>query len=84
VSIKSLFACLAVIASDAAPVQPDFAYVDHGSVVLLRPLNRGAWDWVAEHIPPDYSLFGGAIPVERRLFKPILDGINDAGLTYTD
>jgi hypothetical protein len=85
VSIKSLFAAIASIGADIEPRQPDFAYVDHGSVILLRPLNSNAWDWVADHIPPDsYTMWAGAVPCSRNLFRDILKQIDDAGMTYTD
>lgn len=65
------------------PRQPDFSYVDHGSIILLRPLTRAAWNWIGDHVP-DYALFGGAIPVERRYFPDMLDGIDADGLTFID
>lgn len=84
-SLKSIFAVLALVAADIEPAQPDFVYSDEGSIILLRPLTTAGWDYVADHIPPDsYTLWAGAVPVQRNLFQPILDGIDAAGLTYTD
>lgn len=68
---------------EITPRQPDFSYVDHGSIILLRPLTKAAWNWIGDHVP-DYALFGGAIPVERRYFPDILDGIDADGLTFVD
>lgn len=68
---------------ESQPRQPDFSYVDHGSIILLRPLTKAAWNWIGDHVP-DYALFGGAIPVERRYFPDMLDGIDADGLTFID
>lgn len=81
--IANATAVVVSVAPDIKPRQPDFSYVDHGSIILLRPLTRAAWNWIGDRVP-DYALFGGAIPVERRLFPDILDGIDADGLTFVD
>ena len=52
-----------------------------GSVYLLRPTSRRGSAWVAEHIAPDATVFGGAIVVEHRYVRAIRasNTLNDGG-----
>jgi hypothetical protein len=55
----------------------DFRIENHGSVVLVRPLNDEARDWLQEHT--DGQWFGDALAVEPRYVENLLVGAVDAG-----
>lgn len=60
----------------------DFDFADHGSICLLTPRTPSAFDWVDEHLPDDAMRWGPeSIVVEPRYAAPILEGIEDEGLT---
>lgn len=60
----------------------DFTITNHGSLLLLRPTTDEAKEWVEEHLThPETQFFGGAVAVEPRYIQPIIDGIEDDGLT---
>jgi hypothetical protein len=43
---------------------------NHGSIVLLRPLDEDARTWLDEHLDPDGQSWGGAKAV-RRIYDPL-------------
>lgn len=60
-----------------------FALVDHGSIAILTARTQAARDWIAENMPAHAQTWsGGGVVIEPRYALPILDGIDDAGLTY--
>ena len=59
----------------------DFQVQDHGSVVILQPLTEAASDWVDENLPTDVMTWGGGVAVEPRYIMPIIEGIEEDGLT---
>jgi hypothetical protein len=59
---------------------PDIRVEDHGSIVLLRPLNETADQWLGENLDPNALTFGNAVAVEPRYVGPIVAGAREAGL----
>ena len=58
----------------------DIVIEDHGSLILLRPLNDGADKWLREHTAEDAQWFGGALVVEPRYVSDIVNGAINDGL----
>lgn len=67
--------------SGSSPTQPDFICENHSSVFLLRAISPAAFAWIEEHLPPDRITFGNAVAIDHRCFWPILEGIQNDGLT---
>lgn len=61
----------------------DFHFFDHGSITVLKAVSGGAKDWVDTHIPEDALYWAGGVVIEPRYVEPILNGIEDDGLTVT-
>lgn len=59
----------------------DFLIVDHGSVIIVRPMTDSAKDWVLDNVDYDSGTFGFGVPVEPRYFPDLLAGIQDAGFS---
>ena len=61
----------------------DFEIADHGSIIILKPLNDYARYWIDDNLDPEGQWgFGGAV-IERRFFEPIYDGLVADGLTIS-
>lgn len=60
---------------------PDFLVENHFTLFLLFPRSESARIWCDEHLPPDHLTFGQGIVIEARCFWPILEGIQNDGLT---
>jgi len=58
----------------------DFAFRNHGSVVILFPLTAQAKQWVSEHLPEDAPRWAGGIAIEPRYFGDIMHAIDLYGL----
>ena len=61
----------------------DFELENHGSLLVLRPLNSEANEWMQDHLPvdePETRFWGHAIVIEPRYVAPIVDGIVRDGL----
>lgn len=58
----------------------DLSVENHGSIFLLRANTDAGRAWVAEHIPDDAQVFGGATVVEHRFIADIAAGAIDDGL----
>jgi len=60
----------------------DFDFSNHGSICLLTPRTEEALCWVDEFLPEDVMRWGEySIVIEHRYVDPILQGIEDEGLT---
>jgi hypothetical protein len=59
----------------------DFTVTGGGSIYLLRPLTDAARAWVDDHIPDTAMWLGRAVAIEHRYLWPIVEGIDEAGLT---
>jgi len=60
---------------------PDFTVKNEGSLVLLEPFSDQARDWVDEHISENAQWYFGAVVVEHRYIEPIIEGIQEDGMT---
>lgn len=56
----------------------DFIIANHGSIITLTPMTAAAKEWAAEFLPDDAP---SGIAIEPRFIDPILQGIEDDGLT---
>lgn len=64
---------------DQAPIV-DLDVEDHGSVVLLRPLNDAASAWMREKCEaPAWAWTGGALAVDHRMVMAIVEGARSDG-----
>ena len=58
----------------------DFHISDHGTVILIRPVSEAAHQWVEENVVVEpWQWFGGALGVDHRFARDLLDGIAAAG-----
>jgi len=58
----------------------DFQIENHGSVVMVRPLNDAARAWVDENVGlEDWQWLGGAFACEPRMVEHLAAGMVDAG-----
>jgi hypothetical protein len=58
----------------------DLSIQNEGSIYLLRGLTERGLSWIAEHIPADAQMYGGAIVVEHRFIGEIAQGAVNDGL----
>lgn len=72
-----------IIAVIAQRKPVDFVILDEGSIILLRPENDDAQQWIDDHIGDEALSFGTAIVVEPRYIANIVSGIEADGLTYS-
>ncbi len=66
--------------SPAPQTQPDILVENHFSLILFRLLTPAASQWVDENVSDDAQFFGGALVVEPRYARDLIDGIVAAGL----
>jgi hypothetical protein len=69
--------------SPTPEAQPDFRCENHGSIFLLYPVSESAKSWIEENLPSDAHWFGSALAIEHRYIWPILQGIQNDGLTVS-
>lgn len=62
----------------------DFNLTDHGSIVVLRPMNDEAREWIDFNVDPDAQWFGRGVVIEHRYVNDIVEGIVSDGLTIGD
>ena len=62
---------------------PDFIVENHGSIILVRPLNLRAWGWAKQNcITPKTQVFNGGLTVEPRYVTDLVRGARDEGLRF--
>jgi hypothetical protein len=61
-----------------AKKKPDVIIETHGSIILIRPLKKGAREWIDEKVAWE-QCFGGAIVCEPRYVEDIVRGLIDEG-----
>lgn len=56
------------------------AYLEnHGSIILMRPLDDAARTWLRETAPEDAQFMGDALAIEPRYVEGVLEAFRDAG-----
>ena len=59
----------------------DFQLHGSGTLYVLFPKTSDARDWIKLHIPADAHRMGEGVAIEHRYVGPILEGIDEDGLT---
>ena len=59
----------------------DFTAIHHGSIVLVKPENDDARQWLDDSVQSDAQYMGGALVVEPRYFDYLAAGIVEAGFS---
>ena len=58
----------------------DFRTADHGTVILIWPVSEAAHQWVEENVIVEpWQCFGGALCVDPRCARDLVDEITAAG-----
>ena len=58
----------------------DFWVLVQGTIGLVRPLTRGANEWIREHVPHQSQWFGPALVLEHRYIAELLNHMVEDGL----
>ena len=61
--------------------QVDVEVIDHGTIVLFRPLTETCRAWIDDNVQEDAMWFGGALAVEHRCAPYLIEGMADDGLS---
>ena len=64
----------------SATSEIDFWVLVHGTIGLVRPLTRGAKEWIREHVPHQSQWFGLALVLEHRYIAELLNHMVEDGL----
>jgi hypothetical protein len=64
----------------SATCQIDFWVLVQGTIGLVRPLTRGASEWIREHVPHQSQWFGPALVLEQRYIAELLNRMAEDGL----
>jgi hypothetical protein len=59
----------------------DFSVSNHGSIFLLQPLTFEARAWIEEHVDPGSQEWAGAVVIEHRFIRDLVEGIFADGYT---
>lgn len=59
----------------------DFTLEDCGSIMLLKPHNEPARQWLVESTPDEAMWWGGGLVIEPRYVGAIVNGVIDSGFT---
>ena len=60
----------------------DFQIADRGTVFLIRPLTEAARQWLDENVVSEpWQWLDGALAVDHRLARDLVDEIETAGFT---
>jgi hypothetical protein len=60
--------------------QIDFWVLVEGTIALVKPLTRGASEWISEHVPHQSQWFGPALILEHRYIAELLNRMVEDGL----
>ncbi len=52
---------------------------DHGSIVLVRPFDKAAREWLTANTSEEAQWFGSALVVEPRYLQALIDGFDMSG-----
>ena len=64
----------------SATCQIDFLVLVQGTIGLVRPLTRGASEWIREHGPHQSQWFGPALVLEHCYLAELLNRMVEDGL----
>ena len=64
----------------SATCQIDFCVLVQGTIGLVRPLTRGASEWISEHVPHQSQWFGPALVLEQRYIAELVNRMVEDGL----
>ena len=63
----------------AQQTTPDITIQNEGSIIMFRPMNKNAKEWMNENIEEGAQWFGGALAVEHRYATGLADGMRIHG-----
>ena len=63
------------------PSQADVEVIDHGTIVLFRPLTDTCRAWIDDNVQEEAMWFGRCLAVEHRYAPLLIEGMADDGLT---
>jgi len=61
---------------------PDVRISDHGSIVILTGLTNDGRLWLDDNLQAG-PMWGGGHAVEARYVNPVLEGMQDAGISFS-
>jgi len=62
----------------------DFQIADHGTIILIRPLNEAARQWLDENVVAEpWQWLDGALCADHRLARDLVDEIETAGFAIS-
>jgi hypothetical protein len=64
----------------SATCEIDLWVLVQGTIGLVRPLTRGANEWIREHVPHQSQWFGPALVLEQRYIAELLKHMVNDGL----
>ena len=64
----------------SATCEIDFWVLVQGTIALVKPLTRGANEWIREHVPHQSQWFGPALLLEQRYIAELLNRMVEDGL----
>ena len=64
----------------SATCQIDFWVLVQGTIALVRPLTRGASEWISKHVPHQSQWFGPVLVLEHRYIAELLNRMIEDGL----
>jgi hypothetical protein len=67
-------------ASGSSPTEPDVIVENHFSLLLFRLISPSAKSWVDQNVQEDAQFFGGALVVEPRYARDLIQGMRESGL----
>lgn len=57
----------------------DYLIENHGSIILLRPTNAYARQFLSESVDSEAQWFAGALAVEPRYLGPLVNNLQEEG-----
>lgn len=63
--------------------EPDFTVSDHGSLLIITPLNSEARSHLEEHISPEALWYAGGVVVEPRYIDTLCDRLIAEGFVVS-
>jgi hypothetical protein len=64
--------------------KPDLLIHEEGAIVLFTPMTAAAKLWINGHVAGDPEWFGPSLVVGHKYANDLLDGISEAGLSFSN